>query len=115
MSQGNAGGPPPGGPLPGAYAQPWQPPAGVGAAPLSYESVPWFRKNGINSAFVLAGFFCFPPLLWTTCIIILTGPVYLDAYDKNGQLKQWGPANKVVAGILIVLQVAAVAARLLVR
>lgn len=73
---------------------------------------PWYRKNGINSAFVLGGFFCFPPALWATCIIVLTGPVYMDAYDEQGQLKTWGPANKVVAVILLGLQFLGLAYRM---
>jgi len=77
---------------------------------MRYEDVPWFRKNGINSAFVLLGI-CFPPLLWTVCVIVLTGPVYMDAYDEHGQLKQWGVANKVVAVILIGLQIVGIILR----
>ena len=134
MSQGNwSDGPPEGGGNPGAppgrgvydppgdpsgYGPPggYGPSGGGGYGPMTpqmrYADVPWFRKNGINSAFVIAGFFCLPPLLWTTCIIVITGPVYMDAYDERGQLKTWGPANKVVAVILIVFQVVAIAVRL---
>ena len=123
MSQGNWGGqqgsghpgaPPRGyGPPPGVYAPPGPGAYGPGGrVPLQmrYEDVPWFRKNGINSAFVLLGI-CFPPLLWTVCVIVLTGPVYMDAYDEHGQLKQWGVANKVVAVILIGLQIVGIILR----
>ena len=120
---GGAGHGPPGGAPPGGYWPPggappgiYSPPGGGGYGPMGpqvrYSDVPWYRQNGINSAFVLAGFFCFPPLLWATCVIVLKGPVYLDAYDEQGRLKMWGPANKVVAVILLALQVVAVAVRL---
>lgn len=127
MSQGNWGGPPPGGYGYGPGAPPGSPPTpqpmgGYGASPpgpfpppMQYDGVAWYRKNGINSAFVLLGFFCFPPLLWATCVIVLTGPVYMNAYDQQGQLKTWGAANKVVAVLMILVQFAGLMARILAR
>lgn len=88
------------------YAAPPTPP--MAAPTLRYEDVPVFRRNWLNSLFVFVGFFVLPPLLWATCVIVLTGPVYMNAYDERGQLKQWGPANKVVAAILLSFQVAMV-------
>jgi hypothetical protein len=78
----------------------------------SYDQIPWFRKSSINSVFVLVGFFCFPPLLLATCVILLTGDVYYDKRTPEGGFKTWSAANKVVAVILLVLQIVGFAVRL---
>lgn len=68
-----------------------------------YGLVPWFRVSGVNSLALLAGFFCFPPLIWAVCIIALTGDIYYKRMDKDGKLARWSTANKIAAVILIVL------------
>ncbi len=70
-----------------------------------YADVPWYRRSGFNSFLVLAGFFCFPPLVWWCCLNLVTGDVYYNNYDKDGNLNKWSVANKVVAGIILALQV----------
>ena len=101
---------PPGG-TPGIYSPPGTDARDAMTQPMRYADVVWYRKSGIQSFFVLGGAFCLPPLLWTTCFIVLTGPVYMDDYDERGQLKTWGPANKVVAVVLLVLQCVAIVVR----
>lgn len=94
------------GAAPGVYSPPRYDAHGPGpGASMHYGMVPWYRRNDVNSAFVLGGFACFPPLIWVTCFIVLTGPVYMDAYDQHGQLKTWGVGNKIVAVFLILLQI----------
>jgi hypothetical protein len=39
--------------------------------------------------------------LFAVCIVVLTGPVYFDAYDQHGKLKKWSIGNKVVAVLLL--------------
>lgn len=70
----------------------------------SYDDVPWFRKSGFNSLLVVLGLCCGPFIL-AVCIILLTGDVYYNSYDENGRLKRWSFANKVVAVVILVLQV----------
>jgi len=64
------------------------------------------------TAFILIGFFLFPPLLWSACIICLSGDVYYDRVKKDGTLARWSGANKVAAVIILVLQTAGIAIRL---
>ncbi len=70
-----------------------------------YRDVPWYRRSGTNSVFLLVGLF-FAPLLWTTCYILLTGDVYYDQVRKDGNLKKWSLANRIVATILVICQLA---------
>lgn len=58
--------------------------------------------------FVGAGWFLCPPLIWTTCVLLLTGEIYQNRYDLDGNLVAWGKANKVVAAILLALNLALV-------
>jgi RNA polymerase subunit RPABC4/transcription elongation factor Spt4 len=74
-----------------------------------YDNIPFLRRSGTNSAFVLGGLCCLPPLLWITCVMLLTGDVYYDERGDDGKLKTWSVANKVVAGVLLVLQVIGIA------
>ena len=71
----------------------------------SYDQVPWYRKSNNNGLLALAGFFLLPPLLWWACINCLTGKIYYEKRDENGNLKTWSKANSVVAIILLVVQV----------
>ncbi|MEZ6184017.1 MAG: hypothetical protein R3F62_03285 [Planctomycetota bacterium] len=70
-----------------------------------YEDVPWFRRNGVNSALVVVGLCCSPSLL-VVCVVLLTGDVYVDRHDEDGRLKRWSVANKVVAFAILLLQLA---------
>ncbi len=107
----NGGGP--GGALPGGGGADATGDRESSAGPRRYADVVWYRRSGIHNVFMLAGFFLFPPLLWFTCVIVLSGPVYLNEYHADGRLKTWGPANKVAAGVLIGVQVVAVVVRFL--
>ena len=43
-----------------------------------YEQVPWYRRSGVNSVFILVRFFtggCVPLILWT-CVNLVTGDIY---------------------------------------
>jgi len=66
----------------------------------SYDQVPWYRRSGVNSAFVLLGLVTGVSLIITT-IVLLTGDIYYNKLDKDGMLKKWSVANKVVAVILL--------------
>ena len=39
----------------------------------------------------------FVPVSLGVCIVLLTGEVYYDRKDSNGDLKRWGVANKIAA------------------
>src|SRR5947209_175920 len=81
------------------------PPPGIVSAPYTdYQQVPWYRRSGTMTGFILGGFFCFPPLLWAACIICLTGDVYNNRVKKDGTLSRWSAGNKVAAVIILVLQ-----------
>lgn len=71
----------------------------------NYEEVPWFRRSGINSLFVILGIFCIPPLLLFTVVMLITGDVYYNKYSQNGTLKKWSVANKVIAVIIFLFWV----------
>lgn len=71
----------------------------------SIEQVPWYRRSGVNSAFIVINILTFgwiPLILWT-CINLLTGDIYMKTTDEDGQLKQWGVANKVIAVFILAL------------
>lgn len=95
------------------YATPVGPVPGMPAA-LQYELVPWYRKNGFVSSLVVLGVILGLPLL-AACILVVTGPVYFPRLGRDGRLKTWGPANKVVAVVLLAVWLAAFALRLVMR
>lgn len=60
----------------------------------SYEEVPYYRKQWFF--WVMS----FVPLLGVVAIgLLLFGDIY---YEKKGEVKSFGTANRVVAGILMV-------------
>ena len=71
----------------------------------TYAEVPWYRKSSANSLFILVGFF-FPPLIWLVCILLVTGKIYYNKPDAQGNLKTWSVANKIVAFIFLFVQLA---------
>ena len=75
-----------------------------------YRQVPWYRKSSINSIFILLSFIScgLIPGILAVCIIVLTGDVYSNNRDDHGNLKKWGPANKVAAFILLLINIGAV-------
>jgi hypothetical protein len=78
----------------------------------SYADVPWLRKSGTNTAFILIHLLtcgCVP-LLLLTCIILVTGDVYYNRRDREGNLEAWSMANKVVAMLILLFNVVLVGA-----
>lgn len=71
----------------------------------NYEEVPWSRRSGINSLFVILGIFCMPLFLLFTVIMLITGDIYYNKYSQNGTLKKWSVANKVIAVFILLLWV----------
>ena len=87
--------------------------------PTDYEAVPWYRRNGLCSAIIVAHVVvmllggCVPFLsllgVFTTigvigvCVVVLSGPVYYNKRRKDGTLAAWSGGNKVAAVILLIL------------
>ena len=77
-----------------------------GSTKLRYEDVHWNRKSWFNGLLAFFGFFfLFSPLLWWCCINVITGDVYYNDYDEYGNLRTWSKANKVVAFVLLALNI----------
>ncbi len=68
----------------------------------TYEEVPWHRREPGALVFLLV--LLFTPFMVALCIIALSGDVYRKAYDEEGNLQVWGPANKVAAVLILLLQ-----------
>lgn len=71
----------------------------------NYSNVPYLRLSGTNTVFILIHILSGGtiPLLLITCIVLVTGNVYYNRHDEQGNLKVWSTANKVIAfGILTV-------------
>jgi len=63
---------------------PWTP--GTGRKKYrTYKEVPWYRREPGFVALIFA-LFCTPVVL-ALCLICLTGDVYRNDYDKDGNLK----------------------------
>jgi len=79
-----------------------------------YSEVPWHRKSSSNTLLILLSFltFGFVPGIPLVCLFVLTGDIYFDRRDKNGDLEKWSWGNKIVAIILLVLNVFQLAAAL---
>lgn len=68
-----------------------------------YEDVPWYRRE--PGALALIGVLFCNPITIALCIICLTGEVYKNGYDEDGNLKVWGFGNKIAAILILALQV----------
>jgi hypothetical protein len=77
----------------------------------NYSDVPWYRRSGVNSLFIIAHLLTcgFVPLLLWVCINLVTGDVYYDKRKKNGELRVWSVGNKVVAVVILAINVIALA------
>lgn len=87
--------------------------SGISDVPYrDYSEVPWYRKSSSNTLLILLSFltFGFVPGVLIVCIIVLTGDVYLDRRDKDGNLERWSWGNKVVAVILLFFNIMYLAA-----
>jgi len=69
---------------------------------LKYEDVPWYRREPGVLAFIGVLFCGFATI--ALCVICLTGDVYKNSYDKDGNLNVWGNGNKIAAVLILLLQ-----------
>ncbi len=69
-----------------------------------YEDVPWFRKDSINSAMMFVGL-VIPPAIWLVMLNLITGKIYQNHYDDQGNLRTWSKGNKIAAWILLVISI----------
>lgn len=75
------------------------------ATQLKYKEVPLHRTSSFNTLLILAGLFLFPPFIWWCCLNVITGDIYRNSTDKNGNLETWSKANKYAAWAFMFLQV----------
>ncbi len=80
-----------------------------------YGPLPWYRKAGYLDVLIWASLLISFIAAVPVCIAVLTGPVYEKYLDKEGNVKTWGTANRVVAvvGSLIFVALGALGLRLL--
>jgi len=76
-----------------------------GSLPMQYKDIQWNRKSWFNSLLALFGVLGLYPLLWWSCINVITGEVYYSDYDEYGNLRKWSKANEIVAFILLTLNI----------
>jgi hypothetical protein len=64
-----------------------------------YAEVPWHRRSSTNSTllFIQLLTWKFFPVSLFVCMMLLTGDIYFNKKDANGNLKRWGFANKIAA------------------
>ena len=68
----------------------------------TYAEVPWYRREPGALTFLAA--ILFLPVIIALCIICLTGDVYKNSHDKQGNLQVWGIGNKVAAVFILIIQ-----------
>ncbi len=61
---------------------------------------------------ILVGTVLGTPLL-AVCVVVLTGEIYFDSFDAQGQPKKWGVGNKVVAALILLGWLYSIVARLI--
>lgn len=73
-----------------------------------YSEVPWYRRSGVNTAFIVVGMGSkgVIPLTLLTCVLVLTGEIYYKEPDSAGNLRAWSKGNKVAAIIILVANIA---------
>ena len=62
--------------------------------------VPWYRRSSANSRFLLYSLI-FPFLILVVCVLLVTGEIY---YEKSGKLKTWPHSIKIVASVILLVQ-----------
>ena len=67
-----------------------------------FEDVPWYRREPGALAMIGVLFCGFVTIV--LCLICLTGDVYKNKYDRNGNLEVWGISNKIAAVVILVIQ-----------
>ncbi len=68
----------------------------------TYDEVPWYRRE--PGALVFLALLCCSPVTIALCVIALTGDVYKNGYDKDGNLVVWGIGNKIAAVLILIIQ-----------
>jgi hypothetical protein len=74
----------------------------AGGRYLKYADVPWYRREPGLLAMIgvlLCGF-----VTIALCLICLTGDVYKNRYDRDGNLEVWGISNKIAAVVILIIQ-----------
>jgi hypothetical protein len=71
----------------------------------TFEEVPWYRREPGALVFLLA--ILFTPVTIALCVLALTGDIYQNSYDKEGNLKVWGVGNKIAAVLILLFQAVA--------
>jgi len=74
--------------------------------PPLHNAVPWWRRASVNTGLAIAGIF-FPPCLWIVCVNCLTGKIYENRWDAQGNRRTWHPYRKAIAIMLALWQGAA--------
>ena len=69
-----------------------------------YNQVPWHRRSGSVNLLVLVGFFGLAPLLWTACLICLTGDIYANELGEDGFLTKCPSSTRTAALIALLVQ-----------
>ena len=70
-----------------------------------YRDVPLLRQSGVNSWMMVLALITCIPLVFVTCLAILTGDIYYNRKDRNGSLEVWPPTNKLAAFVIILINV----------
>ena len=69
----------------------------------NYSNVPWYRKSSISSWFVIIGLLI-GPFIWVVAYSLITGDIFYNKVGADGNLKKWPKGNKVVAYIIVAIQ-----------
>jgi hypothetical protein len=69
---------------------------------VKFEDVPWYRRE--PGALAMIGVLLCGFVTIALCVICLTGDVYKNKYDRNGNLEVWGVSNKIAAVVILVIQ-----------
>jgi len=90
------------------YAAPPEQQEAGGKQRLTYDQLPWYRKSGVNTVLILVSLLTcgMIPGTLVVCINALTGEIYFDKIDEKGNLKKWHWTNKVVAVVLLAINIA---------
>ena len=69
-----------------------------------YAEVPWYRRSNFNSALLFLQLFTWAifPVSICVCIVLLTGDIYLNKKNTDGNLQIWGFGNKIAAVVLLI-------------
>jgi hypothetical protein len=69
----------------------------------TYDEVPWYRREPSGLVFLAA--LIFAPVSFALCVVCLTGDVYRESYDEEGNLQVWGVGNKIAAVLIPIVQI----------